>query len=152
MCNYQRASLLLLWLRLLDDKALRIKRPSHRPHRPTVIISRVENSHNMRPRPPPHLTACGPDPAVLQMSRRTLAEPALLRNSEDRVGGGNLWASGPGPEEYREEGRLWWYPGEGKKSTESQLTQTFSWSVRSRPWTYIAAPFSDRSLPSRSVL
>lgn len=38
-----------------------------------------------------HLTACWPDPAVLQMRRRTFMEPPWFRYSEDRVpDGGNL--------------------------------------------------------------
>lgn len=79
-----------------------------------------------------HLMACWPDPAVLQMRRRTLVEPPWLRNSEERVpDGGNLWASGPAEDVWGEEGRLWWYPEERRgenwliKALEKTLAQFF---------------------------
>lgn len=50
-------------------------------------------------RPAAHLTACWPDPAVLQTRRRTLVEPPWLRYSEDSVPDeGSFRAPGPGAE------------------------------------------------------
>ena len=47
-----------------------------------------------------HLTACWPEPAVLQMTRRSLVEPPWFRYSEERVpDDGNLCPSGPAEEE-----------------------------------------------------